>query len=533
MTDLSNIEKLAAFEASDAGLIQELAGLGTLDYDRRRKDAAEQLGVGVGALDKAVMKQRKKLGLDEDQSPPPFPPVEPSPDPAAINDLLRRLAARLRQHVIFPDEAANAVALWVAFAWTHDAATHSPMLLVTSAERDSGKTTLLGLVNLLSPRGLMVVDPSPAVLYRLVEKWKPTLVVDEADDQFKENPPLRAVVNSGWTRGAGVPRCDPDTNEPEIFSTFGPKAIGMKGRSIPDTTASRSITIEMVRKKPGERAADFEHLDDAGLKAMRRELARWAADNVGSLAGARPKMPDGFQNRLAANWRPLLAIADRAGCDWPRLAREAAVMLAPRDNASVSIALLEDIQQTFADKKTTPLASSAIAAALHDIEGRPWAEWDRAGKPISANQIARLLKPFGVAPEGVRIGDRTPRGYHLHQFADAFERYLGPQGGSEPQHRNKVDGIRTSGTFQSATPDPDVAVQKCEKSNNDGICCGVAVENPPEPKESEGNGSADLFPRVCEHCGKPETAEDPAHKYAAGGDRRLLHLRCREERFRM
>src|SRR5262245_7981876 len=58
---------------------------------------------------------------------------------------------------------------------------------------------------------------------RLMEKWNPTLVVDEADDHFKENPPLRAVVNSGWTRGAGVPRCDPDTNEPEIFSTFGPK----------------------------------------------------------------------------------------------------------------------------------------------------------------------------------------------------------------------------------------------------------------------------------------------------------------------
>jgi hypothetical protein len=28
--------------------------------------------------------------------------------------LLQRLAARLKQHVVFPEEAANAVALWVA-----------------------------------------------------------------------------------------------------------------------------------------------------------------------------------------------------------------------------------------------------------------------------------------------------------------------------------------------------------------------------------------------------------------------------------
>ena len=82
----------------------------------------------------------------------------------AGDGLLHKIVHRLKQHVIFSDEAANAVALWIAFAWTHDAATHSPMLLVTSAERDSGKTTLLGLVNLLSPRGILVVYPTPAVL---------------------------------------------------------------------------------------------------------------------------------------------------------------------------------------------------------------------------------------------------------------------------------------------------------------------------------------------------------------------------------
>jgi len=487
--DTSNVFKLAALQDSDAELIEELAGLSTLDYDRRRKEAAKELSVGVAALDKVVAKERKRLGFDEEQSSPPFPSVEPAMHPVQAAGLLHRLAARLRQHVVFSDEAANAVALWVAFAWTHDAATHSPMLLVTSAERDSGKTTLLGLVNLLSPRGLMLVDPSPAVLYRLIEKWKPTLVVDEADDQFKENPPLRAVVNSGWTRGAGVPRCDPDTNEPEIFSTFGPKGIGMKGRSIPDTTLSRSIVIEMVRKKPGERTADFEHLDDAGLKDLRRELARWAADNVEALAGARPTMPDGFQNRLAANWRPLLAVADFAGGDWPRLARAAAAALAPRDSASIGTTLLGDIRSIFAEEPDRPdrLPSSAIAEKLHGLEDRPWAEWGRNGKPISPNQIARLLRPFGVAPENIAASGRRPKGYLLARFQEAFERYLDAPGVSEPLNRYSPTAAGTSTTFQTAIEDVQVAVQKCEKPLGHSGSSGWAVQKGGNGQEREEN----------------------------------------------
>ena len=137
--------------------------------------------------------------------------------PVQAANLLHQLATRLKQHVVFPDEAANAVALWVAFAWTHDAATHSPMLLVTSAERDSGKTTLLGLVNLLAPRGLMLIDPSPAVLYRLVEKWKPTLVVGSRRPVQRELPPVpchRAGPAAPASRGATPTRTSRRSSRP-------------------------------------------------------------------------------------------------------------------------------------------------------------------------------------------------------------------------------------------------------------------------------------------------------------------------------
>lgn len=135
---------------------------------------------------------------------------------------------------------------------------------------------------------MLFVNSSSAVVYRMIEAWHPTLIVDEADIIFKDNPELRSIVNAGWTRGAGVPRFNQETGEPEFFETFGPKVIGLKGLRLPDTTLSRSIIIALDRKLPGDRVADFDHLDDADLATLRSGLARFAHDSIEQLRGARP-----------------------------------------------------------------------------------------------------------------------------------------------------------------------------------------------------------------------------------------------------
>ena len=68
----------------------------------------------------------------------------------------------------------------------------------------------------------------------------------------------------------------------------------MKGRKLPDTTLSRTIIIEMARRKRGEPALDFQYLDDDGLAELRSELARFAADYAQALRRANPVLPQGF-----------------------------------------------------------------------------------------------------------------------------------------------------------------------------------------------------------------------------------------------
>jgi putative DNA primase/helicase len=401
-----------------------------------------------------------------------LPPFEPSSSPVDGNALLTSVSNRIRRHIVANEHIFTAAALWTGFAWTHDAYAHSPLLLATSKEPNSGKTTLVELLKLLVPRGLSAVDMTGPTLFRFVEKFNPTFVLDEADTLFRENEQLRVLFNSGWTRGSGVPRINPDTLEPELFPTFAPKVIGMKGRKLPDTTLGRAIVLEMERKLPGEVVEDFEHLDDAELRKLRGQFARWAADNMERLRRAKPAVPEGFYNRVACNWRPLLAVADGAGGDWPRRAREAAVALTGKEPGTVYAETLTAIKTLFGDKER--MFSEDIVRELHAIEGGPWAEWGRSGKPISQNALARLLKP--IAPEQMRIGYESKKGYERHQFRDVFDRYLPPEPGgppSQPIQRNKCDEIRTSDAFATETAKNGVSDGESEKPNNDGLCFGV------------------------------------------------------------
>jgi hypothetical protein len=70
------------------------------------------------------------------------------------------------------------------------------------------------------------------------------------------------------------------------------------------------------------------------------------------------------------------------------------------------------------------LASDILAKALAAIEGHPWAEWGRNEKAITPTGVARLLKRYAIVPDSVRIGGRTPKGYRLDQFSEAFSSYL-------------------------------------------------------------------------------------------------------------
>src|SRR5215471_12783040 len=327
-------------------VIINLAGLTPLQYAQQLNRAAKKYRTPVKLLEKAV--EAVRVEQEAEKLLEPHWEVAKADDPVDAAELFAAIEARILHHVAMPQHLAFVVALWIGQSWIHEHATYSPILFVTSAERDSGKSTLMGIIGFMVRRSLLSVGISAAALYRSIERWQPTFVIDEADEAFVDNPDLRQVINSGWTRGQGVVRCDPDTNEPRKFSTFCPKAIASKGKKAPDTILSRAIFIVQKRRTKGERVSHFDHLDDGGFARLRSQLARWAADNGEALGLARPIAPEGFINRPASNWEMMLAIADSLGSGVGKRARKVAVDLANAvDVASMGANLLRDIKTMF------------------------------------------------------------------------------------------------------------------------------------------------------------------------------------------
>ncbi|HVR10578.1 MAG TPA: DUF3631 domain-containing protein [Thermoanaerobaculia bacterium] len=375
-----------------------------------------------------------------------FDEPEPWQEPVEGSALFSCIADTLTRYVALPAHAADAMSLWAIHTHLLEAANVAPILALVSPERRCGKTRTLSLLRLLVPKPILASNISPAALFRAVERFSPTLLIDEADRVVSENEELRCILNSSHTRDAAyVVRTVGDDHEPRRFSTWAAKAVALIGR-LPDTLADRSVIIPMRRRAPGERVERLR-LDRPGdLGDLRRRAARWAADHLDELRAADPELPKELNDRAADNWRPLLAIADAAGGEWHERARKAAMVLSgvvADGEESIRELLLGDIRDAFGERDE--IFTVDLLDCLCAREERPWPEW-KAGRPLTAVQLARLLKPFGVRPGTLREGATTGKGYQLGDFADAFTRYLPPSEPSHPSQLRAGAGLSDSST---------------------------------------------------------------------------------------
>ena len=505
--------------------IERLAALDFINYDITRVDASKRLGIRASVLDQAVAKKRRALGLDTNKDEGQgraVKIVDPLPwhEPVSGDRLATTLVAVVKAYLVLPDAAAEVIALWVMHTWCVNAFTMSPRLAIVSPTKGCGKTTVLRLLNHIARRAKRAGSISPSALFRTIEQFQPTILLDETEKYIEHGSDLHALLNEGHCKGGSVLRVLGEKQELREFSVFGAMAFARNGR-LPDDLEQRSIVIEMQRRRADEELAELRDDRSEQLRQIAKMCVRWADDYAGSVTDCDPEME--MINRNRDNWRPLFAIADMCGEDWPDRVRDAAAKLAPRESETFGIMLLADIRALFEDRGTDRLASAELCDALAAMEGRPWAEWKASKaaspKPITKNQLAQMLKPFHIVSDSVRIGEYTPKGYYLHQFTEAFERYLDPERVSATQHRNKTTAAGTSPTFRNATDTPGVADEKCEKPLCPNACCGVAFQ-----KGDQGlNGAAE--DQSCRQC--DGTLDGTEQQFSINGTRVWLHPECR------
>lgn len=379
--------------------------------------------------------------------------IEQTPEwkPQPASDLLDEVNDFIRKYVSMGESASLAVTLWIAHTYAPDAAEYTPYIAILSPEKQSGKTRLLDVLNMLASRAEMMARTTAAALVRTIDSEKPTILLDEVDaifdvrDDSEFAQALRGVLNSGYQINGFTRVCAGQGANLQVIklSTYCPKALAGIGK-LPDTVSSRALHIEMSRAKPRSVARMRISRVKPHADLLAAKLAAWVQSVKRKLREADPPMPDSLSDRQMDFCEPLLAIADRAGGGWPEKARAALVNLCINENKSddsTGVELLRDIKNVFdpppegelglqADK-VDRIASKDLAHLLGEMEDRPWAAWSK-GAPISPAQVARVLHRYRIGPKSLRMpGGQVVKGYQREQFTELWETYLPAIGNAE------------------------------------------------------------------------------------------------------
>lgn len=407
---------------SDQAIIAKLAELTPFDYDRTRTSTAKALHIRPATLDTLVKIAQASHSQNHQM---PFAKIEPWPKPIQPDELLTAIRHTITRFIICTPETALAATLWIVMTWFIDVISIAPLTIITAPEKRCGKSQLLFLLSRLVNRPLAASNITPAALFRSIDTWRPTILIDEADTFMRENEELRGMINCGHTRdSAKIIRVVGDDFTPTTFHVWGAKALAGIGH-LSDTLMDRAIILELRRKLANESIERLRHAEPDLFRTLTAKLARFAQDYADKVQRARPALPETLNDRAQDNWEPLLAIADIAGGEWPMLSRAAAMMISNGNESlpSVGVELLQDIQDIFDSKNLDRIASAELIQRLCDDEEKPWATYNR-GTAIKPRQIANRLKEFGIASHTIRMGFTTAKGYLKSQFSDAFARYL-------------------------------------------------------------------------------------------------------------
>jgi hypothetical protein len=384
---------------------------------------------------------------------------------------------------------------------------------------------------------------------------RPTLLVDEADSFANGSNELRGIIDSGHTRStAWVIRCVGENHEACRFSTWAPKAFASIG-GLAGTVEDRSVILPMQRKRREQKVARLRHRDNSEFAELRSKAARWAQDSMQALAAAddATEVPAELNDRDADNWQPLLAIADLAGGEWPKRARDAALALSGVDEPnSLGTQLLADIKAAFRPGEEAVTTRGLLDRLTADPE-RPWADF-RHGKPLSPKQLGSRLAQFGIRSETVHLaGEAHAKGYVRSRFDEAWAIYVPSpdeaastdaegadgrettvstqEGGSETCKRASADEMGTSATFPKRAEGGSARIGKAQEmpvgrgfarlhasgGGGSGENGEFTVAGP------AGNGAAAPAPMACPHCG---SADGRVRPVSIDGEHFWLHPAC-------
>jgi len=233
----------------------------------------------------------------------------------SFSEVLTLAIKVLRDAMEFPrPEQAVFVATWAVGTYFFPLFLTFPRLNL-SGERESGKSKLLTLLLGLAFNALLMVTPTPAVLFRLIHEFRATILLDEVEGLDKEDArEILAIINSGYKAGGTVARCEGEKKKRvESFNVYAPLALAAI-KTVNATTEDRCIPLTLQRGS--DRARINAEIDlRAPIFGQIRSgcygllLIHWREVED---AYRQVDFPDWLNGRARELWRPLFALGSLA-----------------------------------------------------------------------------------------------------------------------------------------------------------------------------------------------------------------------------
>jgi DNA polymerase I-like protein with 3'-5' exonuclease and polymerase domains len=425
MTRLAKQEPVVAIERFyETGW--KASGLTKPAFERSVADEITRIGAKIGVQASAV---------DVDNGPARFEEtVRPAATAVDGEALLGRLEKFARRFTVLDSIDYYLVGLAVLETYLTDCFNCLGIIWIRSPEKRCGKSTLLDVLEHLVLRPLLCITASPASLYCLIERYHPSILIDEADSFGNENDDIRKIANGGFERGRKVPRVNRETGEIELFDTFGFKVLASIGM-IHETVEDRSILIHMNRKPRNVEVEDPSDVLVDEYRLLKEDCQRWADDHRAELKALRLARPKPLVDRNWRKWRSLLSIAWVAGetCFTKTLALAIHKSRGGDEELSVRLEILTRIRNFIREHKTDFLATTEILKYLNNDSEAPWADWVTGiKKGLTARRLGAELRYFPIRSQQIKRSGCQIRGYWTKDFKRYFDAFLPPEDGPDP-----------------------------------------------------------------------------------------------------
>ena len=182
--------------------------------------------------------------------------------------------------------------------------------LALNGPKNSGKSTVLRVLQPLAFNMVTTSDPTGPSMFRLIHYTSCTVGIDEAERYHNPKDPgmqqIRQLLNSGYKQGMPAIRLIGEDMKPQAFDVYSPKILAAI-MGLEDILASRCIAIPM-RRTDKQMPCFPPDFDGADLRHQLYMLVLSSFQPIYANYFERPELHK-LHNRSGELWSPLVALA--------------------------------------------------------------------------------------------------------------------------------------------------------------------------------------------------------------------------------